>query len=134
MSLQSYAVVLGTRYLFGGTRAVGADTQRLTGLSALRDELTYAVHDPSLFSWPILLVLMMSPWAVWIHRNRACIDRGSALLLVAATAVALLTLLFGFIMELRVLIPSLAMVAIVAVRMEQRRGDAVLARSRERGS
>jgi hypothetical protein len=121
VSLQSYAVALGARYLFGGHRAIGPDTQHFTGPLALLTQIGFVIDDPSLFSWPILVVLMMSPWAIWIWMNRDCLDRGSWLLLVCAAVVTGVTLLFGLILELRVLIPPLAVIAIVAVQLEERR-------------
>lgn len=114
----SYAIVLGARLAFGGRRAIQLNGQMVTGPAALWRQIGFAIAEPTIFVWPLSLALMLSPWALWLLWNRGAIDRRAGVLSLSAAAIAAMTLVLGLVMELRVLIPSLALIALAAARAQ----------------
>jgi hypothetical protein len=117
VSLSSYGCALGLRYAFGGSQAVGARTQFLT-LRNTYYQIAGLVLHPTPFSWAGLFICAALPCALWISSNRRALQSSHKRLLAASLAIALISLFFGNISELRTFISSIVIVVFVAVSAE----------------
>jgi hypothetical protein len=118
VSICSYATALLLRYELGGWQAINSHTQLL----ALRTNLfvvgQFLQHPLSPFTWLGLTLCMITPFVLWIFLNRQVLTFVQKRVLLAAGTIALASLIFGIISELRIFIPSIVLLLIVSVWAE----------------
>jgi hypothetical protein len=114
VSIAAYATVIALRFFIAGSRAVGADTQTITGPFVFVEAVAAFIRRPQPTAWPVLLCAALAPAGVWLWSNHASLTRQMRLVLRAAAVIAAVSLLFGVPNELRVLIPSWVLVTIMA--------------------
>ena len=85
---------LALRYGFGGTQAVGTDTQAIT-LTKNFYEIKNFLQHPTPFSWVGILFCMTLPCILWIESNREYLTFAHKRLLWAAFAMAGISVIFG---------------------------------------
>ena len=79
-------------------------------------KIVEAVWHPTPFVWPLLLIAMLWPLA-WLTRTGAVYrKREENALIAAGRLVALVTLMFGLVNELRVFLPASAIVLYANLR------------------
>jgi hypothetical protein len=118
LAASSYAAVLALRVVFGGAGMADAASQTFAPLGQLQVALRYALDHPSPFSWIGLGLAMGALPVMWLASNRRSLDGVARRLLALSGALAVPTLLFGHLDELRVFIPSLVLLLYAAARGE----------------
>lgn len=99
----AYGMVLSIRYALGGTAALAPQT---TAIVWLGDFIGEFIARPSPSGWPVLLVAMVAPLALWLWVDREWMGPTEKRLLLAGVAIALIAPLFGIVKELRFFIPA----------------------------
>jgi hypothetical protein len=119
MSVSSYASALGLRLAFGGTRAITETNQTFTLLS-VDDKLEEFFVSPDPFGWPVLALALLTPPLLWFWERRQTIDNLNIKLLASSVAIALITMSFGLINELRIFIPSITLLIFSAALLNKK--------------
>jgi len=114
VSISSLVCVFLLRYGFGGSKAIGADTQRRP-YEINFYELKSLVLHPTPFSWAGLIFCMIMPVLLLIVSNRKSLTLAHKRLLGAAGTIAIISAVFGYIGEPRIFIPSIVIMIFVAV-------------------
>lgn len=121
LSAASYVAVLAIRWIFGGPNAVVNNTNVSDLLGTLprfvETSRAFLTH-PTPWSWPVLLVAMAVIPLGWIWTNRAWLRSRETRMLVAAAAIAILSLPFSSLDEPRDFMTSVVLVLFVAVAAE----------------
>jgi hypothetical protein len=118
LGLASYGLSTGVKMLMITDRSIGyvADGWRTI------PQFIEAIKHPLPFSWPILLVAMMLPTALWLAANRLLITREGWRLLWAAGAIVVLASPIAFWSELRsVFLAPSVIITFVATATEARK-------------
>jgi hypothetical protein len=118
VSICSFATVLLLRYELGGWKAISLHTQPLGISTNLFMIGQFFQHPFAPFTWVSLLLSMITPFILWIFYNRLALTATQKRLLLAAVAIAIVTPIFGIISELRIFIPAIVLLLIVAVWAE----------------
>lgn len=118
MSVLAYCAVLAVRYMFGGDKAL--HVKQHTSFYALPGIFRHAFLHPTAVGWPVLLVAMYLLPALWLAANREAIGWKDVQLLLSAGAIFLISNVFSFINELRMLMPATTIVVLVAAIVEAR--------------
>jgi hypothetical protein len=103
LSLSGYGMVILLRYLLGGEQALAAQTLAIQWWRAYFLRL---VHEPSIWSWPVLLTCMALPICLWNWANRLQRPLKQEQLLGAGVVIALISMTFAILEELRIFIPA----------------------------
>jgi hypothetical protein len=118
IGVASYGLSTGVKMLMITDRSVGYVADGWRTIPQFID----AIKHPLPFSWPILLVAMMLPAALWLVANRSLITREGSRLLLAALAIIVLASPIAFWSELRsVFLAPSVIVAFVATATEARK-------------
>jgi hypothetical protein len=117
ITISSLIFVLLLRYGFGGSKAITSHTQRLP-IAVNFHELKTLVLHPTPFSWAGLIFATILPVIMWILSNRESLTLTQKRLLGTACAIAFVSLLFGYVGEPRIFIPSIVITIFVAVWAE----------------
>jgi len=121
LSVASYATVLAIRWSFGGFTAVIDNTNvsdLLQTLPRFGETLRSFLAHPTPWSWPVLLAAMAILPLGWIWANRISLGLREKRMLLAAAAVALLSLPFSSLDEPRDFTTSIVLLIFVAVAAE----------------
>jgi hypothetical protein len=116
----SYATVLGIRYLLGGGQAL-TRLQTFNLQNIWPQFVKPVLLDPTLSSWPILLLAMLAPVLLWLFANKQVMCAWHSRLLGAALAIGMISITLASIDELRILIPSTTILVFVTAAMETQR-------------
>jgi hypothetical protein len=116
VSLASYAIVAGLRFLFGGNKV--ANQQLLTGWPDLVSHWREFIAHPTYGSWPILWFAIVTPVFLWIWANRVFLSPLHKRLLVVAALITSINFVFGTLNEPRTFIPSFVILILVAALAE----------------
>lgn len=108
LSVGSYAFVLVIRHLMTDYSIALEHQQFVLGGAGFWAQLLTFLHAPHPGGWPVLLLAAMIPFALLLGRISQW-HSTERRLLVAAAALALISLIFGYVNELRVFIPSLVL-------------------------
>jgi len=122
VSVFSYGVVILLRYVFGGAEAIKSNTQSLDLKTNLYQIVQFAKH-PTPFSWAGLICCMTAPCVFWLVMNREFLSLLHMRLILAACAIAAISIFFGNISEPRIFIPSIVIAIFVVVWTEASRRD-----------
>src|SRR5262249_7918749 len=91
VSICSYACAYGLRFIFGGTRAINSHTQSFTYRGTYFNIRNFILH-PTPFAWPGLLFCIALPSALLIIANRETMTLIQKRLLMAAGAIAAISI------------------------------------------
>jgi hypothetical protein len=116
VSLLSYCFVLFIRYIFGAGHT--GPQQLVIAWPGLVTRFHSFLAKPAPDSWPVLLLAMSIPLLLLIWFKRQFLKLWHKKLLFSAMAIVLISLVFGGIDELRILIPSLVIVIFVVVVLQ----------------
>ncbi|MBI5876976.1 MAG: hypothetical protein HZB53_04930 [Chloroflexi bacterium] len=114
VSIAAYAAVLALRFAFGGPKAIDASSQWVMVFSNLLPSMWAVLTHPGISSWPVLAFAMFAPVVLWIAANYGVLGALQKRLLAAALAMTALSLVFGVAVELRIFIPPLVTLVVVA--------------------
>jgi hypothetical protein len=119
----SYATVLGVRWWFGGAKALSAVNLEYGSSSwgRLVEAVDAVLKQPSLSSWPVLLLAAVTVPGLWLYRNRDRLGAQLRRLVLLAGVLFLLSVVFGTPNELRIYMTSLVVLAYVATAGEATR-------------
>ncbi len=123
LSVLAYVTVLTIGFAFGGVAALAPQTTAVIWLGKF---LLEALANPSPSAWPLLLVAMVLPLALWIGANWRPASFQTRRVLLAGIAIALIAPLFGIIKELRFFIPAATVLIYGACLAETDRQTAFL--------
>jgi len=116
LSISSYAFIIIIRYTLGGENV--ESQQMIIGWTGLIRNIKRFLERPTPSSWPILFLAMFLPLFLWIYSNRNFLLSTHIRLLISSFAICCISLVFGSISELRILIPSIVIMVFVAVAAE----------------
>lgn len=118
--LLAMVTMFALRYAFAGERVLQAPSQELSVMYNLRSAFA-AIGGAHPFTWPVLVFALFAPLTWWLGKNRQRFGVGEKKLLVAAALIMAITFVFGRAEELRVFLPVLVILVLVAVSVESRR-------------
>jgi len=112
LSASCYLLILWIRSWFIGVRAFHSPQE--FALLQAPDFIRGAFTHFNPFVWPVMGLCMAGPLAIGIYEKRSLLSPFQQRLLAASALIAVMTLAFGKINELRIFIPSLTILAYVA--------------------
>ncbi|TRZ95339.1 hypothetical protein D4R78_03715 [bacterium] len=117
VSLASYTIVVGLRFLLGGNKVM--NQQLLTGWPELVSNWRGFIAQPTYGSWPFLWFAIVTPVFLWIWVNRVFLSPQHKRLLAVAALITCITFVFGTLSEPRTFIPSFVIFILVAALAEE---------------
>lgn len=115
--LGAYAIVVLVRFWLGGVRGIER-TQTFNPPHYWRLFIKPILEHPQPFSWPVLFIAMFALPVLWIWSNKGRLESPDRRLLICSAVIALASITFASMNELRIFIPSATLLVAVATRLE----------------
>lgn len=119
LSIVGYGAAVGIRLLLDGGQGI-TQQQSITFIGTIIQRLGGFLNAPSPYGWPILLVLLYTPFVVYLLARRINVDRTAIRLIVASMLIGLAATVFGVVSELRQFLPSIAVLLVGCIYVETR--------------
>jgi hypothetical protein len=113
-----YAAVLALRFIFGGARAISANTQMVTAFASLQNDFKILTDYLTPFNWLALALALFIPPLLWLATNWRATIVLQRRFVYAALVFILISFLFGIVSELRIFIPSVVILILMGVWSE----------------